>query len=127
MDILALVRLAAEKGASDLHLVADNAPIFRINGRLQPEADLPTLTTDDIAQAFQYALTGAVDAGFCALSAAYSEEGKKGCFLAVDEAPAVVQAACLLKKKENADAAKKFAEFLVSDEARTIMAKYGYK
>jgi twitching motility protein PilT len=53
MDILALVRLAAEKGASDLHLVADNAPIFRINGRLQPEADLPTLTTDDIAQAFQ--------------------------------------------------------------------------
>jgi twitching motility protein PilT len=53
MDILALVRLAADKGASDLHLLADNPPIFRINGLLQPEADRPTLTTDDIAQAFQ--------------------------------------------------------------------------
>ena len=35
MDIFDLVRLAAEKGASDLHLVADNAPIFRIDGLLQ--------------------------------------------------------------------------------------------
>ena len=53
MDIFALVRLAAEKGASDLHLVVDNAPIFRINGLLQPEADMPPLTPDDIAEAFQ--------------------------------------------------------------------------
>ena len=53
MDIFALVRLAAQRGASDLHLVADNAPIFRIDGLLQPEADLPPLTPDDIAQAFE--------------------------------------------------------------------------
>ena len=53
MDIFALVRLAAERGASDLHLVADNAPILRIDGLLQPEADLPPLTSDDIAQAFE--------------------------------------------------------------------------
>lgn len=53
MDIFNLVRLAAEKGASDLHLVADNAPILRINGLLQPEADRPPLTPDDITQAFQ--------------------------------------------------------------------------
>jgi twitching motility protein PilT len=53
MDIFSLIHLAAEKGASDLHLVADNTPIFRINGRLLPEADLPPLTTDDVAQAFQ--------------------------------------------------------------------------
>ena len=53
MDIFALVRLAAEKGASDLHLVADNAPIFRIDGLLQPEADMSPLTHDDIAQAFE--------------------------------------------------------------------------
>jgi len=53
MDIFALIRLAAEKGASDLHLVTDNAPIFRINGLLQPEADMPHLTPDDIAEAFQ--------------------------------------------------------------------------
>ncbi len=53
MDILDLVRLAAERGASDLHLVADNSPIFRIDGLLQPEADMPLLTPDDIAQAFE--------------------------------------------------------------------------
>jgi len=53
VDIFELVGLAAEKGASDLHLVTDNAPIFRINGLLQPEASLPTLTPDDITQAFQ--------------------------------------------------------------------------
>ena len=53
MDIFALVRLAAERGASDLHLVADNAPIFRIDGLLQPEADMPLLIPDDIAQAFE--------------------------------------------------------------------------
>jgi twitching motility protein PilT len=57
MDIFNLVRSAAEKGASDLHLVADNAPIFRINGLLQPEADLPILTPDDITQAFQQVTT----------------------------------------------------------------------
>jgi twitching motility protein PilT len=53
MDIFALVRLAAEKGASDLHLVVDNPPNFRVNGLLQPEADMPPLTPDDIAEAFQ--------------------------------------------------------------------------
>lgn len=52
MDILSLVRLAAAKGASDLHLVADNPPIFRINGLLQPVAEMPPLTLDDIDQAF---------------------------------------------------------------------------
>ncbi len=57
MDILALVRLAAERGASDLHLVADNAPIFRIDGELQPEADMSPLTPDDIAQAFEQITT----------------------------------------------------------------------
>ncbi|MBU0510167.1 MAG: Flp pilus assembly complex ATPase component TadA, partial [Chloroflexi bacterium] len=53
MDIFDLVRLAAEKGASDLHLVVENSPILRINGLLQPEANLPSLTQDDITQAFQ--------------------------------------------------------------------------
>ncbi len=52
MDILSLIRLAAAKGASDLHLVADSPPIFRINGLLQPVAEMPPLTLDDIDQAF---------------------------------------------------------------------------
>jgi len=52
MDIFSLVYLAAEKGASDLHLVANGPPIFRINGLLQPVADMPPLTPEDINQAF---------------------------------------------------------------------------
>ena len=52
MDIFSLVRLAAEKGASDLHLVANGPPMFRINGLLQQVADMPPPTSEDINQAF---------------------------------------------------------------------------
>jgi molybdate transport system substrate-binding protein len=81
----------------------------------------------NIAQAFQYAATGSVDAGFCALSAASSAEGRKGCFFPVDEAPPIVQGACLLKRTLQADAAGKFAGFLASPEAQAVNKKYGYK
>lgn len=53
MDILALVRTAADRGASDVHLVAENPPIFRIDGELEPQTSLPPLTQEDISQAFQ--------------------------------------------------------------------------
>ncbi len=53
MDILSLVGLAAEKGASDLHLVAFSPPLFRIHGKLQPVDDMQPLTPDDINQAFK--------------------------------------------------------------------------
>jgi len=52
MDILSVVRLAAEKGASDLHLVVDNPPILRIKGAMGPVADMQPLTPDDLSQAF---------------------------------------------------------------------------
>jgi len=52
MDILSAVHLAAEKGASDLHLVASSPPLLRINGALQPVADMQPLTPEDISQAF---------------------------------------------------------------------------
>lgn len=81
----------------------------------------------DIAQAFQYASTGATDMGFCAFSAAFSDEGKKGGYYAVAEAPAIVQSACVVKSTEKRDAADKFATFLVSPEAEKIKKKYGYK
>jgi twitching motility protein PilT len=64
MDIFALVRLAAEKSASDLHLVEDNAPIFRIDGLLRPESSYPPLTAEDIAQAFQQISTEKERANF---------------------------------------------------------------
>jgi molybdate transport system substrate-binding protein len=88
----------------------------------------------NIAQVFQYAATGSVDAGFCALSSALSEEGRKGCFFSVDEAPPIVQSACLLKAKLNVykrttrqKAAGEFIRFLSSPEATAIKKKYGYR
>lgn len=85
------------------------------------------VNSQDIAQAFQYTSTEAVDAGFCALSAVYSPQGKAGCYYIIEEAPAIIQNACLLKNRKNRSAAEKFASFLVSKEAAKIKDKYGYK
>ena len=83
--------------------------------------------SQDIAMSFQYASTEAVDAGFCSLSAAYSDEGKKGCYYPVSQAPEIVQAACVLKKSSADPAVTRFAAFLVSPEASRIKAGYGYR
>lgn len=80
-----------------------------------------------IAQSFQYASTESVDAGFCALSATVSDEGKKGCFYVIIEAPAIIQSACILKRTTNRDAVEKFAEYLRSPAAQEIKVKYGYR
>jgi len=48
---LSLVRLAAEKGASDLHIVASSPPLLRVKGAMQSVADMQPLTPDDTDQA----------------------------------------------------------------------------
>jgi len=80
----------------------------------------------DVAQAFQYASTEAVAAGFCALSSAMTEAGRKGCFHSIAEAPPVVHAACVLKGKSLKEA-EALAAFLRSPEAEKIKRKYGYQ
>jgi molybdate transport system substrate-binding protein len=80
-----------------------------------------------VAQSFQYASTSAVDAGFCAMSAAFSEEGKKGCFYVIAEAPEIVQSACILKKTTRRAAVEKFVKFLSSPAAQKIKIRYGYR
>src|SRR4030067_1470501 len=50
MDIIKLLQLAKSKGASDLHIVADSPPLFRINGNLMPAEDQPVLSAEDIEQ-----------------------------------------------------------------------------
>ena len=52
MDIFSILRLAADKGASDLHLVTGSPPLLRIHGLLQPADEMAPLTHDDINQAF---------------------------------------------------------------------------
>jgi molybdate transport system substrate-binding protein len=83
--------------------------------------------SQDVAQAFQYAYTGSVDASFCALSSALSEQGRTGCYLVVKDAPAVVQAACMLTRTQQKTAAEKFAAFLLSPEVDKVKKKYGYR
>lgn len=80
----------------------------------------------DIAQSFQYAATGAVDAGFCSMSAMTTQQGQSGCSYAVAEAPVITQFACVSKKAKNPVCAELFATFLMSDHANKIKKKYGY-
>ena len=53
IDIKAILRLALEKGASDLHFVVPNPPILRINGRLVILRDWPAVTPEDTVAIFQ--------------------------------------------------------------------------
>ncbi len=85
------------------------------------------VNAQDIAQSFQYASTSAVDAGFCALSATLTPQGKSGCFYHILEAPNIVQAGCILKRSKNRAATAKFADFLASSEAQKIKEKFGYR
>jgi len=82
---------------------------------------------ETIAQSFQYANTSAVDAGFCAMSATVSAEGKKGCFYVINEAPEIVQSACLLKRTTHRADVEKFLVYLSSPAAEAIKIKYGYR
>jgi len=52
MDIFTLLKLAKSRDASDLHMVVSRPPLLRIDGRLMPVDDLPSLTSEDIGQAF---------------------------------------------------------------------------
>lgn len=80
-----------------------------------------------VAQSFQYASTESVDAGFCALSAASTPQGRKGCFFNIPEAPDIIQSACLLKKTKKRAVVKQFTAFLGSPDAQKIKMKFGYR
>jgi twitching motility protein PilT len=53
MDIIALLKLAKSKRASDLHLVVARPPSLRIDGQLVPVDDQPLLKSEDIEEAFR--------------------------------------------------------------------------
>jgi molybdate transport system substrate-binding protein len=109
----------APYGAAAIEALKKTGILERVQGRL--------VFAQNIAQAFQYAATGSVDAGFCALSSSLSEEGRKGCFFSVDEAPPIIQSGCLLKRTTRKNAAGEFVRFLSSPEAIAVKKKYGYR
>ena len=80
----------------------------------------------NVVQAFQYAHTESVDAGFCALSSVFSEQGKMGCYFLLEHAPVIIQRGCVLKGSKNRKLAEQFAAFLCSQDAQNIKTKFGY-
>ena len=56
-DMIKLLQLGRLEGASDLHLVVDSPPLLRINGLLQPVANMPPLTEEDISGALAQVTT----------------------------------------------------------------------
>ena len=48
MQIEELLKVMVDKGASDLHLKVPSPPVFRIDGMLIPEKDLPRLSAKDV-------------------------------------------------------------------------------
>ncbi len=52
MDIFELLRKAASKKASDLHLVVSSPPLLRVNGALEPVDGTAPLTPNEINQGF---------------------------------------------------------------------------
>ncbi len=85
------------------------------------------VTPQDLAQVFQYATMGAVDAGFCNMGQASSDNGRRGCYYPLKEAPAVIHSACVLTGARNRELTQRFAAYLSSPAARDIKRKYGYK
>ncbi|MFC1954216.1 type IV pilus twitching motility protein PilT [Chloroflexota bacterium] len=57
MDILSIVRQAAENETSDVHIISSNPPLFRIDGAIQPAEGMEVLTSGDIDRAFQQITT----------------------------------------------------------------------
>jgi molybdate transport system substrate-binding protein len=109
----------APYGASAMAALEKTGILKNVEGRI--------VFGQNIAQAFQYAATGSVDAGFCALSSTLSEKGREGCFFTVEEAPSIVQGACLLKRTKSQKATGEFIRFLSSAETEAIKKKYGYR
>jgi len=84
------------------------------------------VTAQDVVQSFQYASTEAVDAGFCALSSALTDEGRKGCWYPIPEARPIIQGAVIINGRKSKEVLR-FSQFLVSPDAEAIKRKYGYE
>jgi len=79
----------------------------------------------NIAQAFQFVKTGNAEIGFVALSQVVNEGGSSWVVPQQHYSP-IAQDAVLLKTGADNEAAQAFLDFLKTDDALTIIKKYGY-
>src|ERR1700733_4480605 len=84
---------------------------------------------ENISQAAQFVESGNAQAGLVALSHALApamKDKKKWWRVPLDAYPPLNQAAVVLSKSKQQDAARKFLQFLSSPEARSLLAQYGF-
>lgn len=91
----------------------------RVRGRIVKGAS--------ITQAYQFVRTGAAELGFVALSQVVAEKGGSRWLVPARLHAPIDQQAVLLRAAARKPAARAFADFLKSDEARAVVRTYGYE
>jgi molybdate transport system substrate-binding protein len=84
---------------------------------------------ESVAQAAQFAQSGAADAGILALSLALAPALREsGRFAEVprDSYPAITQAGLILRWARDREAARAFRDFLLNREGRAVLERYGF-
>jgi len=130
--------LQALAGTSIVHVSVaspDHAPYGRaaiaalksagIYDRVQPKL----VFGENVAQALQFAQSGAADAAIVALSLALAPAlEKRGRFVAVPSGmyPRMEQGGAILKSAADVETARALRAFIVSDEGRAILTQYGF-
>jgi len=132
-----------EANTSDQARACLDGPISRLaiaNPRLAPygqaaenalavlRPSTPTVTGENISQAFQLVWSGNVPLGFVALSQLKSRTDIKGAYWLVPQTlhdPIDQQAVLLRRAIDNADA-QAFVHYLQSDAARAVIESFGY-
>lgn len=80
---------------------------------------------ENVAQAFQFAQTGNVDAAIVAQSLATRPQGRAIPVEPSAHAP-INQTLCILRRSPQSEVCRQFVEFLLSPEGRTILERYGF-
>ena len=86
------------------------------------------VTGENISQAVSFVLSGAADAGVVALSLAKSAGPQvRYAEIPAGDYPPIQQACVALKSSKNPELAKKFEEYLRTDEVKKIFERFGFE
>jgi len=80
---------------------------------------------ENVAQAFQFAQTGNVDAAIVAQSLATRPQGRAIPVEPGAHAP-IQQTLCILRRSQHSEVCRQFVEFLLSADGRAILQRYGF-
>jgi molybdate transport system substrate-binding protein len=80
---------------------------------------------ENVAQAFQFAQTGNVDAAIVAQSLATRPQGRAIPVEPESHAP-INQTLCILRRSQQPEASRQFVDFLLSADGRTVLQRYGF-